>query len=1004
MTWRDTVDAYFPVVSFCQKPSKRRSQLGNASLFGCAACQFGDVHEAGIVRFFHVVVVFSMSNRISYQPIVLTLAATLLVAGLFYLPYLAVRSKTIENFRSQQVLLARQAAAEFQTYFSTYEKALIYLSQQPSIQTLDESGKSLLRDFYSIHPEDLHGIIRLDEFGQPLFAFPETTASAAAVDHCPQMRHQGQPKVNERDALGGGPPELTFTAPIFRGEQFDGCLAFPFPYRHLVDHALNRVLLHPNGYILLISESGRILHASQDTLVGGRYDALNGIEAELAQFETAVANAENRLIKLSRSLLSPKSTEQEPVYAVLYPVRLAGGTTWSIVLVTPAHEVLGAMAEFRSQWLLVTSVVVVAVGFLSFFLCGIVAAHREEQQDRAMEEQLAKLLALIPMGVMVLDSRQSMAYANLEAERLIGEEQKPPLIGQSLADYLHPNCRDSVVEQIRNPAPGQTINIDQAVLRTVNGTLRDISITAAASTLGTQQQCIVLIRDITEERRALAWQRRLAMAVDQVKEAVLIAAADGTVEYVNMAVGEMSGYSRGECTGQPVRILWAKEQDAHFEQKMTDVVALGEVWRGRIVNQRKNGTLFVAAATVSPVRDSQGAISHFVLVQRDITHEVEIDTRMRQAQKMEAIGTLAGGIAHDFNNILGGIIGFTDMALLQTTPGTELHSNLHHIRQGGKRAADLVQQILTFSRQSAEEQSPVLLTPIILESLKLMRATLPATIEIIQKIEAVTAKVVAAPVQIQQIVMNLCANAFYAMKEKGGHLTIQLNEKKGAQLGKAEEATTLWAVLVVKDTGQGMENETLQRIFTPFFTTKQPGEGTGMGLSVVHGIVRELGGEITVQSEPGKGTVFTVLLPIVEHNGNGGMLSSEEPLPGGTEHILVVDDEKEIRETCRMMLGHLGYTITTTANPLEVLDLIARARPPVDLVITDQTMPKMTGLDLTEEIRSLYPQIPVILCTGYSDRLNYDIAREAGACDLLMKPVDLHGLSVAVRFALEMSR
>lgn len=177
-----------------------------------------------------------------------------------------------------------------------------------------------------------------------------------------------------------------------------------------------------------------------------------------------------------------------------------------------------------------------------------------------------------------------------------------------------------------------------------------------------------------------------------------------------------------------------------------------------------------------------------------------------------------------------------------------------------------------------------------------------------------------------------------------------------------------------------------------------------MGLSVVHGIVRELGGEISVQSEPGRGTVFTVLLPVAEHNGNGGLLSSEEPLARGSEHILVVDDEQEIRQTCRMMLGHLGYTVTTSAAPQEVVELIAGAQPPIDLVITDQTMPKLTGLDLTEAIRRQYPHIPVILCTGYSDKLNYDIAREAGACDLLMKPVDLHDLSVAVRFALEMSR
>jgi PAS domain S-box-containing protein len=945
-----------------------------------------------------------MSHRISHQPIVLALAATLLVAGLFYLPYLAVRSKTIENFRSQQVLLARNVATDLQAYITTYEKALIYLSQQSSIQQLDDSGKLLLQDFYSIHPEDLNGILRLDASGQPLFAFPETVATAAASLHCQLMRNQHAPEVSELPAIDGMEPELVFSAPIRRQERFDGCLTFPFPYLRIAERSLNRIVLHHDGKALLVNQAGRILHAPETKLVGSRFGAREVELDELNRFLEAVSHSENTLIKLSRSPLVQDPANQDPMYAVLYPVRLTDGKTWSIVLLTPERQVLGAMAEFRSQWLLVTGVVMVAVGLLSYFLTGTVAMRREEMQSRAMEEQLAKLLGLIPMGVLVLDPGQNVIYANFEAKRLIHEDQPGEIIGTPFASLLHPDCRETVTRQILEPTPGQMINIDLALLLTATGAPRDISITASASAPGSQQQnCIVLIRDISEEQRALAWQRRLAMAVDQVKEAVLIADADGTIEYVNMAVNEMTGYSRGECTGQPARMLWAKEQDAHFEQKMADVVELGEVWRGRIVNQRKNGSLFVLAATASPVRDTLGTISHFVLVQRDITHEVEIDTRLRQAQKMEAIGTLAGGIAHDFNNILGGIIGFTDMALLQAEAGTDLHSNLLHIRQGGKRAADLVQQILTFSRQSVEERSPIVLAPVIQESLKLMRATLPATIEIIQDLAATTAKVIAAPVQIQQIVMNLCANAFSAMKDKGGELTIRLREQSGGQLNRVEEADSLWAVLVVEDTGQGMDDEILQRIFTPFFTTKQPGEGTGMGLSVVHGIVQELGGEITVRSEQGQGTVFTVLLPVVDHNGHGELLSCDEPLPGGSEHILVVDDEKEIRETCRMMLGHLGYTITTSANPLEVLDLIAHAQPPIDLVITDQTMPKMTGLDLTERIRRLYPQIPVILCTGYSDRLNYDIAREAGACDLLMKPVDLQGMSVAVRFALEMS-
>nr|WP_320011584.1 PAS domain S-box protein [uncultured Desulfobulbus sp.] len=944
-----------------------------------------------------------MSHRINIQPIVLALTATLLVAGLFYLPYLAVRSKTIENFRNQQVILARQAATEFQSYFSTYEKALMYLSQQPSVQQLDESGKGLLREFYSFHPEDLNGILSLDPSGQPLFVHPAQTSFQIPSEFCPSLRHQSFVEIGEFSSPQNEPPRLALVVPMVEQDSFYGCLAFPFPYQKIAEQALGHIIVHQNSYVLLFSQTGRILHGPKPDLLGRPAESLHGEKKELQQLSRAMSKGTNQLIKLSTSLL-PQAESLAPMYAVLYPVRLSNGKSWTILLVTPEKEVLGAMAEFRSQWLLVTSVAVVAVGLLSFFLCGIVDARKQEQERRAMEEQLAQLLDLVPMGVVVLDANQNMIYANLEATRLLGQEEQSALIDHPLGDYLHDDCREAVLSKIQNPLPEKRICLKHAILCTAQGEIHDISLTAAASTISAHPQCIVLLRDITDELRALAWQRRLAMAVDQVKEAVLIAAADGTIEYVNISVGEMTGYSRGECIGNPINILWAKEQDAHFEQKLEDVVTLGEVWRGRIVNQRKNSSLFVAAATISPVRDPQGIITHIVLVQRDITHEVEIDTRMRQAQKMEAIGTLAGGIAHDFNNILGGIIGFTDMALLQASPGSDLHSNLTHIRQGGKRAADLVQQILTFSRQSAEELSPIVLAPIILESLRLMRATLPATIEIIQNIEAEKAKVVAAPVQIQQIVMNLCANAFYAMKNTGGKLTIRLYEQNGNQLGKNEPDDTTWAILVVKDTGQGMENETLQRIFTPFFTTKQPGEGTGMGLSVVHGIVRELGGEITVQSEPDRGTVFTVQLPIVDHNGNGNLLASETALPLGNEHILVVDDEKEIRETCRMMLGHLGYTITTTAHPLEVLNLIETSNPPINLVITDQTMPKMTGLDLTEQIRNQHPQIPVILCTGYSDRLNYDIAREAGACDLLMKPVDLHGLSVAVRFALEMSR
>ncbi len=946
-----------------------------------------------------------MKPRFSYQHIFLALLATLILAGLFYLPYLAVRSRTIETFQAQQTLLAEQAGSGIEAYFSTYEKALSYLVAQPSIQGMDESGKVLLQDFFSIHRSDIVGIQRRDLTGATIFSIPDQKVGAKEIDggFCRQMQERRIPFINEVSPLPGGEGQLSFSATVLKEERFDGCLSFSLPFAQVAARYLAQIPLSHGGYVLLFSQEGHILYAPDADLIGKGFAQLRGEVEDRVQLRSKLQGHEQGIMLFSGDLRSSTSSRNgEKMYAVTFPVKLPGLTHWSIVMVTPAKEVLGAMAEFRSQWLLVTGIAIVTVGLLSFFLSGIAAKSREQQRLRAVEEQLAALLDLAPMGVFLLGENNGIVYANKEAVRMVEGEGGERVTGRSFIDFLHRDCRQAVEEEIRAQASGQAVSIGAAKLQTRSGFERDIVITATLFQLGDQEQCIVIVRDVSEERRAEERLRHLAAAVDQVKESVLIADREGAIEYVNTALCEMTGYSREECRREPVQLLWAKEQEAHFDQRMQDVVSQGQVWLGRIVNRRKDGSLFVAAATVSPVRDTTDTITHFVAVQRDITLEVEVESRMRQAQKMEAIGTLAGGIAHDFNNILGAIIGFTDMALLQTQPNTDIHNNLLHIRQGGKRAADLVQQILTFSRQSAEEKVPVVVAPLIKESLQLLRATLPSTIDITQELTATQVMVMAAPVQIQQIVMNLCANAFYSMREKGGHLTIRLERVSAAQCGKGEGGGD-WGVLTVEDTGQGIEGALLQSIFTPFFTTKQPGEGTGMGLSVVHGIVRDLGGDIKVQSQEGVGSVFTVLLPVVDKGVNGTLLSREEPLPTGTEHILVVDDEKEIRETCRMMLSHLGYTITTTGNPQEVLALIEGAKPSIDLVITDQTMPKMTGNELAGAIRRLHPNIPIILCTGYSDRLNFDIAREAGACDLLMKPVDLRGLSTAVRAALDMS-
>ncbi len=948
-----------------------------------------------------------MKHTFRYQHVLIALIATLTLAGLFYLPYLWVRTKTIDAFYARQHLMAQQATTGIQSYFATYGKALHYFARLPSVQEMDGSSRELLENFFSIHQSEISGIHRINAQGALVYSVPQASPDqeAAAIDFCRQVKDHQEPMISE---LIRTPDQqlLFFSSAVVANDRFEGCVAFSLPFDHIADQYLKSLPLLHDGSVLVFNSTGMILHAPKMEFVGSSISLLQGDARGLAELRQHIQTQSKGIVLLSRDPLQPPGQPGGKVYAVTIPIALPEGQSWLIVIITPAEKVLGAMAEFRSRWLLVTAIAVIAVGLLSFLLSGIAARRKEEQAVRSIKEQLIDLLDLAPMGVFLLGGNSEIVYANQEALQMTGMHA----IGntnteRSFFDYLHEGCKATVAEKISEAAAGQAVRISTAKFIRHDNALLDVVITITSCQSGEMEQRIAIVRDVSDERKALQRQQRLAEAFDQIKESVLIADHGGIVEYVNASLMEMTGYRREEIFGHPVQLLWKKEQEASFDQNIDKVITLGEVWRGKIVNRRKDGSFFVASATVSPVRDADRVITHFVAVQRDITHEMEIEARMRQAQKMEAIGTLAGGIAHDFNNILGGIMGFTDMALLLSTPNTELHNNLLHVRQGGKRAADLVQQILTFSRQSAEKKEPVLMAPLIKESLKLLRASLPTSIEITSQLIAAKATVLAAPVQIQQIVMNLCANAFHSMRDKGDHLLIRLEQVPSDQFKVIEnEAQKDWVCLTVKDTGMGMDNDIINRIFTPFFTTKEPGEGTGMGLSVVHGLVLELGGRITVESQPGEGSTFTVLLPLADTGTGNAVMSGEAPLPTGKERILIVDDEKEIREICRMMLNHLGYSVITCSNAQEALSLLQETGDGIDLVITDHTMPKMSGLDLTKAIRQMNPDIPVILCTGYSDRLNSDIARQAGACDLLMKPVDLRGMATATRAALDISR
>ena len=386
--------------------------------------------------------------------------------------------------------------------------------------------------------------------------------------------------------------------------------------------------------------------------------------------------------------------------------------------------------------------------------------------------------------------------------------------------------------------------------------------------------------------------------------------------------------------------------------------------------------------------------------------KAELETQVRTTQKMEAIGTLAGGIAHDFNNILVPIIAYTDMVMATEVPGSANWQNLQEVCKAASRAKELVKQILTFSREREHELCPVQVVPVVKESLKLLKASLPSTMEVSQRLAAEGVTILADPTQIHQIVMNLCTNAYHAMREQGGLMEVTLSEVEitPGDVSDYRLPSGPYLVLTVSDTGPGMDQATMERIFDPYFTTRKHGEGTGLGLAVVLGIVKKYGGDIRVYSEPGQGASFQVYFPVLgkAESGLGVILST--PLATGDERILLVDDELPIVDSLRKMLEFHGYQVTAKTSSVEALELFRLAPRDFDLVITDQTMPYLTGDQLVLGMKKIRPDMPVILCTGFSVMIDETKARALGIDAFLMKPVLRKELVETIRKVLDNRR
>jgi len=595
-------------------------------------------------------------------------------------------------------------------------------------------------------------------------------------------------------------------------------------------------------------------------------------------------------------------------------------------------------------------------------------------------------------------------YANAKFAEIFGYAVDDIAGKMQAEEAIHPEDWPLVKENLRKRLSGEIGSLHYEFrIFTRTGEVRHAEVYSSLTTYRGKPAVIGTLLDITDRRRAeealRASEEKYRHIFENATEGIFQSTPDGRLLSVNPSLARMFGYASPEDLITNITNLgeqaYADQEDRHRLLKLLETHNRIEGFETQMI--RQDGKRLWISINSHAVRLPGGELAHLEGTIDDITERKEMEAHLLQVQKMEAIGTLAGGIAHDFNNILGAVMGYTGLAKFKTRD-EKIHPYLEHVLTACERARDLVNQILTFSRRKEHEKKPVLVTPLINETVKLIKSSLPAGIDVRLNLSPGPDTVMADATQIHQVLLNLCNNAAHAMRQTGGILTISLGREK-MSAGRREYIPDLkegpYLKITVCDTGHGIPSSIMDKIFDPFFTTKESGEGTGLGLSVVYGIVRNHGGAVRVGSEPGKGAVFDVYLPLTDA---AGVQAKREPetIPCGCGHILIVDDEEPPATIVREMLASLGYDVTIRFSSLDALEAL-RANPDrFDLVLADADMPNISGINLAMQMLRIRPRLAVILTMGFSETMTEAEARQLGIRAFIMKPVSLSDLAQTI--------
>ena len=642
----------------------------------------------------------------------------------------------------------------------------------------------------------------------------------------------------------------------------------------------------------------------------------------------------------------------------------------------------------------------------------VMAKEREQLIDSLSlsEKKYRSFIENAPVAMYTINTKGEFTYGNKKLLELTGYKKKDWL-DKHFQPMIYPEDLELVMNKVQERMAGKGTT-DPYEIRIFHSSGKIMWIKINSTLIyETDEQGVnkpvgiqSFVEDVTDRKLAeeslRESEKRFRTLVENAADAFFLNTMDGKIIDVNSRACESLGYTREQLLSMTLSDIGIEIKNDHHNIHSGGKLISGKPVTIEGTHRRKDGTIFPVEIQFAPVSVAGG---NFLLgLARDISQRRELEEQLRQSHKMESIGTLAGGIAHDFNNILGIILGNTELAIDDVPEWNPTRLNLDEIRIATLRAKDVVRQLLSFARKTKLEKKPINIIPIIEESLKLLRSSISTSVEIRQNIPECVDTILADPTQINQVLINLCTNADHAMPD-GGILeislkNIELDEDRAAQYPDLKPGR--YVSLMVSDTGLGISQEKMDRIFDPYFTTKEVDKGTGMGLAVVHGIVKGHNGLIAVESELGKGATFSIYFPVVEKK-TVVETETDEKLPAGNERVLFIDDEESIVKLTRLRLERLGYKVEATTSPIEALALFNSRPDKFDLVITDLTMPKMTGDKLAEEILNIRPRIPIIICTGFSDKIDEKSAKSMGAADYIDKPLDKRDFALKVRKALD---